>query len=118
VAEDGNDYRFVTNANHLPAATVAELYKERWQIELFFKWIKQNLKVKTFIGTSENAVLTQLWIALCVYLVLAWLKFMSKIGLSMQQMLRLLQLNLFERRDLDMLFKPPKITPNPQLALI
>jgi len=118
VAEDGNEYRFVTNAAHMPAATVAELYKERWQIELFFKWIKQNLKVKTFLGTSENAVLTQLWIALCVYLVLAWLKFMSKIGLSMQQMLRLLQLNLFERRELDTLFKPPPITQNPQLALL
>jgi len=117
-AEDGNEYRFVTNAHHLQAATVTELYKERWQIELFFKWIKQNLRVKTFLGTSENAVLTQLWIALCVYLMLAWLKFMSKIGLSMQQMLRLLQLNLFERRGLDALFKPPQIAPNPQLALL
>lgn len=118
IAEDGNEYRFVTNADHLPAATVAELYKERWQIELFFKWIKQNLRVRTFLGASENAVLTQLWIALCVYLVLAWLKFMSKIGLSMQEMLRLLQLNLFERRDLDTLFKPPQPTPNPQLVLL
>ncbi len=118
IATDGNEYRFVTNADHLQAATVADLYKERWQIELFFKWIKQNLKVKTFLGTSENAVLTQLWIALCVYLVLAYLSFLSKIGLTMQQMLRLLQLNLFERRDLNTLFDPPKITPNPQLALL
>ncbi len=118
IADDGNEYRFVTNAFHLKADVVAELYKERWQIELFFKWIKQNLKVKTFLGTSENAVLTQLWIALCVYLVLAYLSFLSKIGLTMQQMLRLLQLNLFERRDLNTLFDPPKITPNPQLALL
>lgn len=88
------------------------------QIELFFKWIKQNLKVKTFLGTSENAVLTQLWIALCVYLVLAYLSFLSKIGLTMQQMLRLLQLNLFERRELNTLFEPPMIMPNPQLALL
>jgi hypothetical protein len=107
--ETGKEYRFVTNAFHLPAKTVAELYKERWQIELFFKWIKQNLKVKTFLGTSKNAVLTQLWIALCVYLLLAFLKFKAKIGLSMQQMLRLLQLNLFERRDLLVLLKPPKL---------
>jgi len=115
ISEDGTEYRFVTNAHHLSAAMVAELYKERWQIELFFKWIKQNLRVKTFLGTSENAVLTQIWIALCVYLVLAWLKFMSKIGLSMQQMLRLLQLNLFERRELLALFKPPKPAfPKPQ----
>lgn len=125
IADDGNEYRFITNATHLKADVVADLYKERWQIELFFKWIKQNLRVKSFIGVSENAVLTQLWIALCVYLVLAWLKFMSKIGLSMQQMLRLLQLNLFERRDLLALFKPPKLAlpkppkvRNPQLALL
>ena len=118
IADDGNEYRFVTNAFHLKADVVAELYKERWQIELFFKWIKQNLKVKTFLGTSENAVLTQLWIALCVYLVLAYLSFLSKIGLTMQQMLRLLQLNLFERRELNTLFEPPKITPNQQLALL
>lgn len=109
---------FLTNIFSIPAQTVADIFKLRWQIELFFKWIKQNLKVKTFLGTSENAVLTQLWIALCVYLVLAWLKFKSKIGLSMQQMLRLLQLNLFERRDLEALLKPPQLTPNPQLVLL
>ena len=102
------ELRFVTNADHLDAKTIAELYKERWQIELFFKWIKQNLRVKTFLGTSRNAVLTQIWIALCVYLLLAFLKFKAKIGLSMQEMIRLLQLNLFERRDLLALFKPPE----------
>ncbi len=107
--DTGKELRFVTNADHLDAKTVAELYKERWQIELFFKWIKQNLKVKTFLGTSRNAVLTQIWIALCVYLLLAFLKFRATLDLSMQQMLRLLQLNLFERRDLMALFKPPKV---------
>lgn len=117
VADDGTEYRFVTNAHHLQAATVAELYRERWKIELFFKWIKQSLKIKTFLGTSENAVLTQIWIALCVYLALVYLAFMSKIGASMQQILRLLQLNLFERRDLDSLFKPPNREPSPQMAL-
>ena len=105
--ETGVEYRFVTNAFDLSAKTVADLYKERWQIELFFKWIKQNLKVKTFLGTSKNAVLTQLWIALSVYLILAFLKFKAKIGISMQKMLRLLHLNLFERRNLIELFKPP-----------
>lgn len=117
VADDGTEYRFVTNAHHLQAATVAELYRERWKIELFFKWIKQNLKIKTFLGTSENAVLTQIWIALCVYLVLAYLAFMSRIKASMQQILRLLQLNLFERRDLESLFKPPNREPSPQMTL-
>jgi hypothetical protein len=109
--ETGKEYRFVTNADHLDAKTIADLYKERWQIELFFRWIKQNLRIKTFLGTSRNAVLTQIWIALCVYLLLAFLKFKAKLGISMQQMLRLLQLNLFERRNLIELFKPPDPQP-------
>jgi len=109
--ETGKEYRFVTNAEHLDAKTIADLYKERWQIELFFKWIKQNLRIKTFLGTSQNAVLTQIWIALCVYLLLAFLKFKAKLGISLQQMLRLLQLNLFERRNLIELFKPPDPQP-------
>jgi hypothetical protein len=115
----GIDYRFVTNAHHLKAKEVTEIYKERWQIELFFKWIKQNLKIKTFFGATSNAVLTQVWIALCVYLMLAYLKFKAKLGSSMQQMLRLLQLNLFARRDLIELFKPPSIQPavSPQILL-
>jgi len=64
--ETGKELRFVTNTDHLGAKTIADLYKESWQIELFFKWIKQNLRVKTFLGTSKNVVLTQIWIALCV----------------------------------------------------
>jgi putative transposase len=92
----------------IPAQTVADLYKERWQIELFFKWIKQNLKEKSILGASMNAVKTQHWIALCAYLVLSFLKFLSKIGASLQRMLRILQLNLFERRDLLDIFKPKK----------
>lgn len=100
-------YQFVTNALDIPAHTVADLYKERWKIELFFKWIKQNLRVKSFLGTSMNAVKTQLWIALCAYLVLSFLKFQSKLRTSLQRMLRILQLNLFERRDLISLFRPP-----------
>lgn len=105
--ETGKELSFVTNATHLDAKTVAELYKERWQIELFFKWIKGNLKIKTFLGTSKNAVMTQIWIALIVYLLLAFLKFKAKLGISLQQMLRILQLNLFERRDFIDLLKPP-----------
>lgn len=101
-------YQFVTNAQDIPAQTVADLYKQRWQIELFFKWIKQNLKVKSFLGTSMNAVKTQLWIALCAYLILSFLRFQSKIKLSLQRMLRVLQLNLFERCDLWSLFIPPE----------
>lgn len=99
-AETGKQYYFLTNNFELAASTIAEIYKARWQIELFFKWLKQNLKIKTFLGTSKNAVMTQIWIAICVYLLLAYLKFASQIGRSFQQILRLLQLNLFDRRDL------------------
>jgi len=106
----GKHYFFLTNNFKLAAKTIADIYKARWQVELFFKWIKQNLKIKSFIGTSKNAVMTQIWIALCVYLLLAFLKFQSKLKKSMQQMLRLLQLNLFEKRDLMALLRgdPPR----------
>ena len=100
----GEEYEFLTNAHELPAATVAALYRERWQVELFFKWIKQHLKVKSFVGTSVNAVRTQLWIALCTYLLVSFVKFRSRLGQSILQILRLMQLNLFERRDLNELF--------------
>ena len=83
------------------------MYCQR-DIELFFKWIKQNLKIKSFLGTSRNTVMTQIWIAVCAYLLLAYLKFASRIGHSFQQILRLLQLNLFERRNLHgLLFGDP-----------
>lgn len=104
-AQTGKDYVFLTNHFHLSAKTIADIYKSRWQIELFFKCIKQNLKIKSFIGTSRNAVLTQIWVAMCTYLLLAWLKFSNKIDLSLQQMIRLLQLNLFDRRGLLALLK-------------
>jgi putative transposase len=113
--ETGKHYVFLTNAFHLSAKTIAGIYKERWQIELFFKWLKQNLKIKSFLGTSRNAVLTQIWVAICMYLLLAYIKFMSKLGIGMQQILRLLQLNLFERRDLMGLLRQdppePRISP-------
>ncbi len=111
--DTGKHYVFLTNIFHLSAKTIADIYKERWQIELFFKWIKQNLKIKSFLGTSKNAILTQIWIALCMYLLLAYLKFLSQISLSLQQILRLLQLNLFERRDLAALLKPEPPDPDP-----
>jgi putative transposase len=108
-AESGKQYYFLTNNFKLAAKTIADIYKSRWQVELFFKWIKQNLKIKSFVGTSKNAVLTQIWIALCVYLILAFIKFRSRLGKSMQTILRLLQVNLFEKRDLLVLLSgvPP-----------
>ncbi len=109
-AETEKRYVFLTNNFKLSANTIADIYKARWQVELFFKWIKQNLKIKSFVGTSKNAVMTQIWIALCIYLLLAFLKFQSKLQKSTQQILRLLQLNLFEKRDLMALLRgdPPR----------
>lgn len=71
-------YHFLTNNFEFSAKTIADIYKARWQIELFFKWIKQHLKIKTFLGTSKNAVLTQIWVAMIYYLLLAWIKFQTK----------------------------------------
>lgn len=108
-AVTGKHYVFLTNNFKLAAKTIADIYKARWQVELFFKWIKQNLKIKSFVGRSKNAVMTQLWIAMCVYLLIAFLKFQSSLTKSMQQLLRLLQLNLFDKRDLMALLRgdPP-----------
>ena len=91
----GKHYVFLTN-NLLAAKTIADVYKARWQVELFFKWIKQNLKIKSFVGTSKNAVMTQIWI-MCVYL----LNFeVSVSAYKKYAAVRLLQLNLFDKRDL------------------
>jgi len=109
-AETSKRYVFLTNNFKLAAKTIADIYKARWQVELFFKWIKQNLKIKSFVGTSKNAVMTQIWIALCIYLLLAFLKYQSRLQRSTQQILRLLQMNLFEKRDLMALLggDPPR----------
>src|SRR5699024_1768487 len=118
--DTGKHYVFTTNHFQWSAKTIADIYKQRWQVELFFKWIKQNLKIKTFLGTSKNAVLTQVLIALCIYLIVALIKFQSRQHLSMQRIVKLLQFNLFARRDLHELFRtqingsPP---PSPQCAL-
>ena len=108
----GKHYIFLTNNFKLAAKTIADIYKARWQVELFFKWIKQNLKIKSFIGTSKNAVMTQIWIAMCVYLLLAFIKFQSRMNKTMQQILRLLQLNLFEKRDLMALLRGDPLNRN------
>ena len=83
--ETKKTYRFITNNFTLAASTIAAIYKRRWQIELFFKWIKQNLKIKSFLGTSENAVRTQIWVALIHYLLVAYIKFISRIEISLTE---------------------------------
>jgi transposase len=95
---------FLTNNFTLPAETIAALYKARWEIELFFKWIKQNLRVKTFYGTSANAVKTQIWMAMIVYLVLAILKQRYRLKPSLSKLLHFLEVNLFEQKPLISVF--------------
>ena len=103
----GKRYVFLTNHFKLSAKTIADIYKERWQIEIFFRWIKQNLKIKAFIGNSENAVLTQIFAALIVYLLLCYLKFLCNLGITLQTLMRLLQLNLFRTCTFKELLEPP-----------
>jgi len=92
-----NDLEFLTNNFELPALTIAKLYKQRWQVELFFKWIKQHLRIKAFFGTSRNAVETQIWIAISIYLLIAIIKKTLKLDESLYTLSQILSLSLFER---------------------
>src|SRR5436309_394671 len=94
---------FLTNNFILPAFTITELYRCRWQVELFFKWIKQHLRIKVFFGTSENAVKTQIWIAVSVYVLVAIVKKRLNLSASLYEMLQILSLTMFERIPLDQL---------------
>lgn len=92
------DCEVITNNMKLPASTIAAIYKSRWQIELFFKWIKQNLKIKSFLGTSRNAVLSQIWVAMCYYLLLSYIIFQTKYSYSLQVLTRMIASVIMERR--------------------
>ena len=119
----GKEYEFLTNNLTLAAKTIADIYKSRWQIELFFKWIKQNLKIKSFLGTSPNAVLTQVWVAMCYYLLLTYIKYQTKYGYSLTELGRMIGEVLMERTNLiDILSLNAKTIkkarePVPQMAL-
>lgn len=89
--ETGRVFEFITNNFKFAATTIAAIYKARWQIEAFFKWIKQNLKIKSFLGTSKNAVMTQVWVAMCYYLLLAYIKYQTKYALPLSYLHRLIQ---------------------------
>ena len=102
----GKRYTFLTNHFRLSAQTIADVYRERWHIELFFKEIKQNLRIKTFVGNTENAVLIQIYTALTIYLLLKYQKFLSHLGLSVQQLFQLIQINLFGEASLEELLSP------------
>lgn len=107
------DLVFITNNLTWSAATIAAIYKERWQIELFFKWLKQRAKIKRFIGNNMNAVMTQIWIALITYLITAYLKLSGHLDLSLTQIFRLLRATLFDRLELwrDVIHRPPAMPP-------
>jgi hypothetical protein len=116
--ENGREIVLLTNHLDFGATTVAAIYKERWQIELFFKALKQNLKIKSFVGTSENALLIQIWTALIALLLLKWMHYRSQAGLSLSNLASLLRLNLFTYRDLrqwlDDPFQTPPLEPLPE----
>jgi IS4 transposase len=95
---------FLTNNFALPAITIAQLYKCRWQVELFFKWIKQHLRIKKFYGTSENAVKTQIWIAISVYVLIAILKKKLQLKDSLYTILQILSINIFEKKPIQLVF--------------
>lgn len=95
--EDGKVLVFLTNNFDLPAEVIAQLYKLRWRVELFFKWIKQNLRIKHFFGTTANAVKTQVWIAICVYVLVAIIRKELQLDLSLSQILQILSVNPFEQ---------------------
>ena len=109
--QTGKVYRFLTNNFTLSAATIAQIYKARWEIELFFKWIKQNLKIKSFLGTSKQAVLSQIWVAMIYFLLLSFIKHQTKYRYSLLNLARIIRETLFDRRPLIEILglKPPDL---------
>jgi hypothetical protein len=105
--ETGKRFKFLTNNFMLPAFTIAQIYKARWQVELFFKWIKQHLRIKAFYGTSENAVKTQIWIAVSVYVLVAIARKQLALEASLYQILQILSVTLFEKRPILQVLQPP-----------
>lgn len=109
-ADTEKRFVFLTNNFELPALTIAQLYKARWQVELFFKWIKQHLRIKAFYGTSENAVKTQIWIAVCVYVLVAIVKKQLNLDHSLYTILQILSVSLFEKTPILQAFSKDDCT--------
>ena len=112
--EDGKRVTFLTNNFALAPELIAQLYRQRWQVELFFKWIKQHLRIKAFLGTSENAVKTQIWIAVCTYVLIAIVKKRLKLEHSLYEILQILSLNMFETTPINQLLEPAPSETHPQ----
>jgi IS4 transposase len=111
--DGGDNLVFLTNIRHLVAKTIAAIYKDRWKIETFFRTIKQNLRIKTFVGTSSNALHTQIWTALIAILILRYLQLKSSFDWSMSNLVALLRFNLFSYRDLWSWINKPFEVPIP-----
>ena len=107
-AKTGGRLVFLSNNFDLPALTIANIYRSRWQVELFFRWIKQHLRIKSFYGTSPNAVKTQVWIAICTYVLVAIVKKDRKIDLSLHEILQILSVSLFEKTPINEALSPNK----------
>ena len=105
--ETNKRFKFLTNHFVLPALTIARIYKSRWQVELFFKWIKQHLRIKAFYGLSENAVKTQIWIAVSVCVLVAIVRKRLRLDASLYQILQILSLSLFEKLPILQVLQPP-----------
>ena len=97
---------FITNNTTLPALIIAELYKNRWQVELFFKWIKQHLKIKKFFGISKNAVKAQIWCAIATYVLIVIVKQELKLKLSLYTLLQILSVTIFEKIEISQALQP------------
>ena len=106
-AETDKPLSFLTNNFLLPALTIARIYKSRWQVELFFKWIKQHLRIKAFFGTSENAVKTQIWVAVSIYVLVAIVRKRLELDGSLYQILQILSVTLFEKTPISQALRPP-----------
>jgi hypothetical protein len=111
--KEGKVLVFLSNNFDLPALVIAQLYKSRWQVELFFKWIKQNLRIKHFFGTTDNAVKTQVWIAICVYVLVAIVRKELGLEMSLSQILQILSVNVFEQIPLAQLVTQTQSQNNP-----
>jgi hypothetical protein len=116
--ESGKRVTFLTNNFALRPELIAQLYRQRWQVELFFKWIKQHLRIKAFLGTSENAVKTQIWIAVCTYVLIAIVKKRLKLSHSLYEILQILSLTMFETTPINQLLPNPSINSEPPISPI
>jgi len=110
-AETGKVFVFLTNNFSLPALTIARLYRHRWKVELFFKWIKQHLRIKSFFGTTENAVKTRVWITVSVYVLVAIIKNRLNLDVSLYTILQIFSVTLFERITLNQALTDQDIKP-------